>query len=643
MNYSNKCWLVLIFVINAQIAFSQFTIIPLPKEKQSKSNSSARTQTLTPMSLPFWDDFSFSNLPDSPHDTLWQSGSSVSLNMGMGINPPSLGVATFDGLNASGSPYVANDPLAKGIADSLVSRPIALDLVSLPERGSVFLSFYYQYQGNGEAPDPGDQLRVLFKDVSGAWITVRTIENDGSLAPNVFMQTIIPVAGNDFFHNGFQFAIQSYGRLSGPYDTWNIDYVYLNKGRNASDTSYPDRTISIPLTSMLNGYYAMPYDHFMEDPVAHLKPPILTMHNLEFIPGNTTQSDVQPISYDSEDSIFVYRDGIETIYTHQLDLATSIGNPLQPLEFRKTPIQTLPDISNLSVTDSAARIKLKLWINSGDNVVPSVADPLGDYNTVKYSPIDFRYNDTTRVEYILDNYYAYDDGTAEYGAALNQPGALLAYLFTLETLKKQDTLVAIDFYFPEFGKDIGQSIEIQILKDLTGDPGSFLHTQNVMVVRGTKNNFWRVELSRLVGVKDQFYVGWKQSTSTSLPIGLDKNTDSGDKIFFNTNGEWEQNINLVGSLMIRPVFGKGESVITGLSSREVNPVQFYPNPSNGSFIITGEVDTIKIYDITGRAIDIAVEKAPEGHRVQFLNAHSGLYIMRLFNSTGVSSHRIKVD
>lgn len=642
MNYRKICWLALIFVINAQLAFSQFTIVPLPKEKNLKAGYSGRTQELAPMPLPFWDDFSFSNRPDSPHDTLWNSSNSVSLNFGLGINPPSLGVATFDGLNEFGSPYVPNEPLAKGIADSLVSRPIALDLVPLGERSSVFLSFYFQYKGNGEAPDPGDQLRVLFKNSSGAWITVRTIENDGSLDPTVFTQTLIPVAGNDFFHSGFQFTIQSYGRLSGPFDTWNVDYIYLNKGRNASDTSYPDRTISIPLSSMLNGYYSMPFDHFMEDPASYLTAPLLTMHNLEFIPGNTTQSDVQPISYDSEDSVFVYRDETENIYTHQLDLATSIGNPLQPLEFRKTPIQTLPDLSSLSALDSAARIKLKLWINSGDNVVPSVAEPLGDYNTIKYAPIDFRLNDTTQVEYMLDNYYAYDDGTAEYGASLNQPGAQLACLFKMNTLKR-DTIVAIDFYFPEFGEDIGQSIEVLILRDLSGDPSSFLHKQTVNVVRGAKNKFWRLGLERLVGVKDQFYVGWKQSTSTSLPIGLDKNTNSGDKIFFNTNGEWEPNVNLVGSLMIRPVFGKGIGVFTGLPNEEVSPIQFYPNPSNGSFMVTGNAETIEVYDITGRIIPQSIVKTQEGQQVQLINARPGLYILRLFSPKGVSSHRIKVD
>jgi len=95
--------------------------------------------------------------------------------------------------------------------------------------------------------------------------------------------------------------------------------------------------------------------------------------------------------------------------------------------------------------------------------------------------------------------------------------------------------------------------------------------------------------------------------------------------------------------MIRPVFGKGEGVITGLPTSETNRVQFYPNPSNGNFIVTGEVNAIQVYDITGRAIDFTVEKTQEEQRVQLLHASPGLYILRLFNSSGVSSHRIKVD
>ncbi len=632
--------LVLLLAVCTSAGFSQFTIVPLPKETSDKNIRQARTKALTPMPLPFWDDFSFSNEPGFPHDTLWEYGRSVAVSMGLGINPPSLGVATFDGLNDLGVPYDVNDVLAKGIGDSLVSRPIALDVVPIGERNSVYLSFYYQFRGNGEPPDPGDQLRVLFRNSSGAWVNVLSIENDGSFDPNVFVQRLIPVSGDEFYHNSFQFNILSYGRLSGPYDTWNIDYVYLNKGRNASDTSYPDRTINLPLTSMLKEYYAMPLRHFMEDPAANLTSPLLSMHNLEFIPGNANDSDVQPINYDSQDSIFIYRNNSEFIYTHQLDNATSIGNPLQPLEFRKTPILTLPDLSDLSVIDSAARIKMKLWINSGDNVLPSMATPLGDYN-LKYAPIDFRHNDTTQVEFILNNFYAYDDGTAEYGAALNQPGALLAYRFDMKT-NKPDTIVSLDLYFPNFGENIDQSIQIQILKDLTGDPGSFLHLETVKVQRSSHNNFWRFKLSRFVGVKDQFYIGWKQSAASVLAIGLDKNTNSGDKIFFNLNGAWEPNVNLTGSLMIRPIFGKFTGTITSVEEEPLLAPAFYPNPSEGHFTLTGKVDKIEIYSITGQPVEFFTRDSNDGLSVQITSPATGLYLLRLYSDQDISTHRLMV-
>lgn len=641
MSYKKAGLVATLVVLCITATFPQFTILPLPAETSAKSHKNARTQALSPMPLPFWDDFSFSNVPGFPHDTLWEDYQLVSVSHGLGVNPPSLGVATFDGLNAQGTPYDVNDVLAKGIGDSLVSRPIALDQVPVGERNTVYLSFYFQFRGNGEPPDPGDQLRVLFRNSSGVWINVLTIENDGSFDPDVFVQRLIPVSGDEFFHNQFQFNILSYGRLSGPYDTWNIDYVYLNKGRNASDTSYPDRTINLPLTSMLKEYYSMPLDHFMENPAGNLTPPLLSMHNLEFIPGNGNDSDVQPINYDSQDSVFIYRNNTENIYTHQLDNATSIGNPLQPLEFRKTPIQTLPDLSDLAVVDSAAHIKMKLWINSGDNVEPSMSDPLGDYNVAKYAPIDFRHNDTTRVEFILDNYYAYDDGTAEYGAALNQPGALLAYRFDMKTIKP-DTIVSLDLYFPNFGENIDQSIQIQILKDLTGDPGSFLHLETVKVQRSSHNNFWRFKLSRFVGVKDQFYIGWKQSASSVLAIGLDKNTDSGDKIFFNLNGAWEPNVNLTGSLMIRPVFGKFTGTITGLEEQPINTPAFFPNPSDGHFTVTGEVERLEIYTITGQQIDFTTSHSIQGKEVYISNPSPGLYLLRFHGAHGISVHRLMV-
>ena len=626
-----------------QAGYSQFTLVPISTAEHSKKSAiSGRTQELGPMPLPFWDDFSFSNSESFPHDTLWLYGRSVWVNEGLGINPPSLGVATFDGLDSLGTPYDVNDVLAKGIADRLISRPLSMDLVDPGDRNSVYLSFYYQFRGNGEPPDPGDQLRVLLKNADDVWVNVLTIENDGSFDPTKFTQVLIPISNEQYFHEDFQFLIQSFGRLSGPYDTWNIDYVYLNSGRSITDTSYPDRTITILLTSMFDEYFSMPFVHFIEDPATNLNEPLLSVHNLEFIPGNTDQSDVQPLNYDSEDSVISYRDNMETIFQHTLDNATSIGNSLQPLEFRQISIQTLPVVSDLNAVDSAASIKLKLWINSGDNVTPSMSDPFGDYDPVKYAPIDFRSNDTTQIEFTLADYYAYDDGNAEYGAALNQPGAQLAYLFEMKT-SKPDTIVALDLYFPRFGEDVSQSIEIRILRNLSGNPGSVIHRETVSVQRNSQNEFWRLTLNRFVGVQGEFYIGWKQSSASVLAIGLDKNTNSSNNIFFNINGLWEQNTTLTGSLMIRPVFGKGDGIITGLTETNSSPIQFYPNPSNGSFMISGEVDQIQVYDLTGRPVLFNMTSELNEKKVVLSSVPKGIYILRLLSDGTATSHRIMVE
>ncbi len=109
-------------------------------------------------------------------------------------------------------------------------------------------------------------------------------------------------------------------------------------------------------------------------------------------------------------------------------------------------------------------------INSGDNIIDRVPPrDSGDY-TPNYIPIDFRVNDTTRATYVLANYYAYDDGSAEFGAGLNQPAAEVAYLFKMIT-NKPDTIVAIDLYFPDFGDQSSQTIVIHVRKDTSNTGG----------------------------------------------------------------------------------------------------------------------------------------------------------------------------
>src|SRR5258708_10069166 len=130
-------------------SWGQLVQVPLVKNLRAhtRSNSNKRVEQLSAMRLPFWDDFSFNNphhkdsLANYPYDSLWQYGRSIWGNTGMGINPPTIKVATFDGIDSVGLPYNINTSLANGGADKLISRPKLMDVVYPSPRDSC-LSFF---------------------------------------------------------------------------------------------------------------------------------------------------------------------------------------------------------------------------------------------------------------------------------------------------------------------------------------------------------------------------------------------------------------------------------------------------------------------------------------------------------------------
>jgi hypothetical protein len=260
-----------VLLVDSFPAIGQLKVYPRPSSDRTsasiqKTNSAARTKAVIKRSLPFWDDFSFTPvnhtslaLSNYPVDSLWVNNYTVWINNGMGINARSLNVATFDGLDSAFLPY-SDQVLVNGLRDSLVSQGIILDEseVTIAERNSVFLSFAYQWQGNGEAPDALDYLSVEFKNNSGDWETVLTIYPKSSFNRDLFYDTLLKVDGDRFFHDVFQFRFRNYGRQSGPYDTWNVDYVYLNKNRTPDDTDFPDQAISTPLTTLFGKYQSIP-------------------------------------------------------------------------------------------------------------------------------------------------------------------------------------------------------------------------------------------------------------------------------------------------------------------------------------------------------------------------------------------------
>ena len=252
-------------------ALAQFERFPLQRKNPtsiSKPKNEVVRKKGAPLSLPFWDDFSFTPINDTsnvesniPLATLWAKSENVWINDGLGIFPPTINVASFDGLDVTGLPY-SDQILANGFRDTLTSQPINLAEVVGSDTNTVYLSFFYQWQGNGEPPDPSDYMRIEFKNNVGVWENVMTIYTKSTLDKTLFYDTIIQVAGNKFFHDAFQFRLKNYGRKSGPYDTWNIDYLYLNKGRTINDNSFPDRAAASSISSLFGQFYAVPVKHF---------------------------------------------------------------------------------------------------------------------------------------------------------------------------------------------------------------------------------------------------------------------------------------------------------------------------------------------------------------------------------------------
>lgn len=630
---------------------AQLRVYPLPQitentpQKSKTKNAASRTQELNPRSLPFWDDFSWTQvdrkgdtLSNYPVDSLWFHNKSVWINNGLGLNPPSINVATFNGLDASQNPY--NDQiLANGFRDTLMSQPIRMDEVAPGERNSVYLSFFYQWAGNGEPPDADDYLQVDFKNDQGAWENAATIRTKASFEDNVFYDTLIKVDGERFFHESFQFRFKNYGRLSGPYDTWHLDYVYLNKNRTPTDRYLPDRSIISTLTNLFNGYRAIPYHHFLESKT--VSQPTFDVFNV--------QNDTSTLSYSTQGTFTSYKDGIPTSYvvdtlggagTSPIDGATGIIFQRQ----RKTvTLQHVPDPGDAAQFNDDADsvgVSLKVQLYTGDTFNPETGAFANDYDPAKYQPLDFRSNDTLRADYMLGNYYAYDDGYAEYTVGLTAFGNRAAYLF--EMLNTQpDTLVGFDIYYPDYGVPGNLSVDFTIYNDDNGVPGTPVYTLPSYSIRKTGlNKFLKIRFGEQFLVEDKFYIGWKAPIGGTFKIGLDTNNDSGARLFVNTNGSWIQNTDVVGSVMIRPVFGGGD-IVTGIPEEELQS-QIFPNPNDGEFFVPGSFRILNVISVAGRQIAFSTQDHGENQMVRLATTSPGMYIVRLNGGGKVFSSKIVI-
>jgi hypothetical protein len=595
-------------VLRLTLFCSALTILPLttwaqlvvtPITTQANVNQkNARKQSLPAMALPFWDDFS----APANTDSLWDSYSTVWINSDLGINPPSVQVCSFDGLNHQGLPYNLTDPLALGYTDSLVSRKIKMADVPLALRNTVFFSFFYQWGGFGETPEPNDFLSLEFRTNTGSWETIAVLTSDDDQQPDVFYDTLIRINQDRFFHNDFQFRFRSFGRQSGRYDTWHVDYVYLNVNRTATNRFYPDRAVFKHISSPVGPYHAVPYRHFT-DPVSNpaFTSPQVGLYNLSSIN--------QPMNFDSFFKLRVYYNGTPVLSAGPL--SDSVPSSLASLERKFFTLPDTPPKALFTSSADSAFLKIYLRVNTRDTLV---------------SKPDFQLNDSSYVESVFKDYYAYDDGSAEYAAGLTQAGNMAAYRFVLRA-SGQDTLNGGYIHYPYTGAVSPNIVTLMVWRSQNGKPGALLTEQTIPVRREANSKFTAFTLNPAVIVKDTVFIGWHQGSAGLVRIGLDTSHDSGNQMYVNTTGTWMVNDLVIGSLMIRPRFGTGE-IVTSLPEEPAPVVDLYPNPSIGEFYLKGEVTSIEVFSITGQRVEIQTSQADSETLVRAISAQPGLYLVR---------------
>lgn len=562
------------------------------------------------LELPLFDDFSGRSVfPDSKK---WLDDF-VFINNTYSDRQITTGIATFDALNNTGRLYETAS-LYGFEADHLTSQPVNLDY-SASE--NIWLSFFYQAGGLSDPPEAKDSLTLQFlAPVENKWYSVWKVDGN---ADQKFKPVIIRIDKTRFLKKGFQFRFINYASLSsnlsdpsrvGNCDIWNIDYVLLDKNRNAGDTVFADVAFRLPLRSLLKSHEAMPWKQFRQIELQEMGSSIpIHYRNNDIITRNVTRN-------------FEIWDVYKNSQSHFFSAGATNISPLTNIDYNANLVYTFNTVNN----DSALfRITCSLKTDE--------FDPKG--------------NDTLVYFQNFKNYFAFDDGSSEGGYGINGLGsrnAMVAYRFVSFI---QDTLRVISICFNDSYMDANKrAFDLMVWDNNNGIPGNVIYSrEEVMVEQGEAiNGFYTYNIPEGVMVNDVFYVGWKQRSETFLNAGFDINTPHAGRQLFWLSGEWQQS-QVQGSIMIRPVVGDPLKItsINDTYYRNKNLISIWPNPATdyvnvnlGELKLSGLI-YITVMDLSGRELI----KVPFSERIEISSLHEGIYIIiTSMNSLPVGYNRL---
>lgn len=589
-NDLKKAGFVLLFFLFSVLSFAQIIISPIGSFADTQKQ---KRQSSDDIFLPFIDDFS--NYVGIPNPDKWETFGAV-VNCSYQFNPPSVGVATLDATDIYGKLY-AHATSSPFYADTLASCSIRLDSVlspygiALSPSDSVYLSFYVQPAGGsgkqwemiGSRPSSEDSIILEFYSPETGWSRIWSMggEHADSLYNrygSYYKYVLIPITDQTYFNKEFRFRFRNMASLSnsslssyiGNCDQWNIDYVYLNRNRSFEDTSRRDLAFVEPAPSMLKRYQAMPSRQFKQDEMAdslHIK-----IVNLADMALSSTYK--YEITNESGMRLYSYDGGFENISPYS-----------QTQQYQTSPNHARPTV------DFVFDINPDRWY--AFDITHTIKEGVGQ----DWLPA----NDTIRFKQIFEDYFAYDDGTAENGIGVEPiSGSHLAVRYDLN---EKDTLSAVDIYFnTSLGEGNFKPFFICVWTCENGLPAEMIYKSEKLIPRSDSlNRFARFVLDEsIVLPAGSFFISLQTKGNDYLNIGFDRNTNSSEYTFSKTGSDWQQSFEK-GSVMMRPYFGYRASV--GLNEVDASEIKIYPNPASTKVYLQNCDGLLKrLFDMNGRML-----------------------------------------
>ena len=544
--------------------------------------------------LPFFDDFASPTfaIENGPDGLVRWTDASARRTFTYALNAPTVGQATLDGLRADGFPYAFNEE-SNGWADTLTS--VAINLAGRTPDDNIYLTFFYQGGGLGNAPDANDSLVVEFLAPDGGDQGWTQVWSAIGAEMDTFAVAAVRVDQLVHLQDGFRFRFRNHGALGGNVDLWHIDYVLLDDNLNPDNLGYFEVAFTEPRYALTKPYSIMPWSHFLSEPASFMRDSIETNHrNMSGFQADNVTCGLKVRNVETGE---------------EQDFLNPFSNTfVAPFEVFQTPyyIQTgangvVPSSFAFSDTDNdtAAVFEVSLY-----------EDAIGILEQERVGVPD---NDSIVFTQVFRNEYAYDDGTAEKAYGLTTGGGKLAVRYDLAV---PDTLHGLAIHFtPYFNQQTNLNFLMRAWADDGGVPGeelgeNYLFHQPAYFTDG-HDVFAYYEYDDPIPVEGTVHVGMVQEDDFSLNIGLDKNTDYNfSRVHYQLGlgAEWSLST-IAGSVMIRPVLQAGvEEVFTSLGEEPEAEGTFrlWPNPAKGRLSVawTGvsQPRLLRVVDMMGRTV-----------------------------------------